>query len=82
MCKTEGNDRLLDSQRALILAMVTIASPYCISVLKQASDKLPCKLDEAARMDGASPLQLFRLACLPLTVPSLAAVGTCALRLA
>jgi len=38
--------------------MVTIASPYCIWVLKQASDKLPWELDEAARIDGATPLQL------------------------
>ena len=62
--------------------MVTIASPYCIWVLKQASDKLPWELDEAARMDGASPLQLFRLVYLPLMVPSLVAVGTYALLLA
>ena len=51
-------------------------------MLKQASDKLPYELDEAARMDGASPLQLFRLVYLPLMVPSLVAVGTYALLLA
>jgi hypothetical protein len=62
--------------------MVTIASPYCIWVLKQASDKLPWELDEAARIDGASPLQLFRLVYLPLMTPSLVAIGTYALLLA
>jgi multiple sugar transport system permease protein len=82
MYKTMGNYGLLNNQWALILAMVTIASPYCIWVLKQASDKLPWELDEAARMDGASPLQLFRLVYLPLMVPSLVAVGTYALLLA
>jgi multiple sugar transport system permease protein len=82
MYKTMGNYGLLNSQWALILAMVTIASPYCIWVLKQASDKLPFELDEAARMDGASPLQLFRLVYLPLMVPSLVAVGTYSLLLA
>jgi multiple sugar transport system permease protein len=82
MYKTMGNYGLLNSQWALILAMVTIASPYCIWVLKQAADKLPVELDEAARMDGASPLQLFRLVFLPLMVPSLVAVGTYALLLA
>ena len=81
MYKTMGNYGLLNSQWSLILAMVTIASPYCIWVLKQASDKLPYELDEAARMDGASPLQLFRLVYLPLMVPSLVAVGTYALLL-
>jgi multiple sugar transport system permease protein len=82
MYKTMGNYGLLNNQWALILAMVTIASPYCIWVLKQASDKLPLELDEAARMDGATPLQLFRLVYLPLMVPSLVAVGTYSLLLA
>lgn len=82
MYKTMSTYGLLNSQWSLILAMVTIASPYCIWVLKQASDKLPWELDEAARMDGATPLQLFRLVYLPLMVPSLVAVGTYALLLA
>ena len=82
MYKTMANYGLLNSQWSLVLAMVTIASPYCIWVLKQASDKLPYELDEAARMDGATALQLFRLVYLPLMVPSLVAVGTYALLLA
>jgi multiple sugar transport system permease protein len=82
MYKTMSTYGLLNSQWALILAMVTIASPYCIWVLKQASDKLPWELDEAARMDGATPLQLFRMVYLPLMVPSLVAVGTYSLLLA
>ena len=82
MYKAMGNYGLLNNQWALILAMVTIASPYCIWVLKQASDKLPFELDEAARMDGATPLQLFRLVYLPLMVPSMVAVGTYSLLLA
>ena len=73
---------LLNHQSSLILAMVTIASPYAIWVLKQSSDKLPYELDEAARMDGASPLQLFSLVYLPLMAPALVAVGTYALLLA
>jgi len=73
---------LLNHQSSLVLAMVTIASPYAIWVLKQGSDKLPYELDEAARMDGASPLQLFRLVYLPLMAPALVAVGTYALLLA
>jgi multiple sugar transport system permease protein len=82
MYKTMANYGLLNNQWSLILAMVTIASPYCIWVLKQASDKLPWELDEAARIDGATPLQLFRLVYLPLMVPSIVAVGTYALLLA
>src|SRR5205823_12511180 len=82
MYKTMGNYGLLNNRWALILAMVTIASPYAIWVLKQASDKLPWELDEAARIDGATPLQLFRLVYLPLMMPSLVAIGTYALLLA
>jgi multiple sugar transport system permease protein len=82
MYRTMGLYGLLNNQWALILAMVTIAAPYSIWVLKQASDKLPYELDEAAVMDGASPLQLFRLVYLPLMMPSLVAVGTYALLLA
>lgn len=82
MYKTMANYGLLNSRWSLVLAMVTIASPYCIWVLKQASDKLPWELDEAARMDGATPVQLFRLVYIPLMVPSLVAVGVYALLLA
>ena len=82
MYRTMGLYGLLNSQWALILAMVTIASPYAIWVLKQASDKLPSSSTRPPMMDGASPLQLFRLVYLPLMMPSLVAVGTYALLLA
>jgi multiple sugar transport system permease protein len=82
MYRTMGVYDLLNTQWALIFAMLTLASPYAIWVLKQASDKLPPELDEAAIVDGASPLQLFRLIYLPLMAPSLIAIGTYALILA
>ena len=82
MYKTMGMYGLLNNDWSLVLAMVTLASPYAIWILRQASDKLPVELDEAAMIDGASPLQLFRLVYLPLMVPSLIAVGTYALLLA
>jgi multiple sugar transport system permease protein len=62
--------------------MVTIATPYAIWVLKQSSDNLPVELDEAAIIDGASPMQLFFRVYLPLMAPSLVAIGTYALLLA
>jgi multiple sugar transport system permease protein len=82
MYRTMGSYGLLNSQWALILAMVTIAAPYSIWVLKQSSDQLPVELDEAAIMDGASPMQLFWLVYIPLMAPALVAVGTYALLLA
>jgi multiple sugar transport system permease protein len=82
MYRTMGLYGLLNSQWALIIAMMTIASPYAIWVLKQASDKLPLELDEAAIVDGATPMQLFRLVYIPLMAPSLVAVGAYAILLA
>ena len=82
MYRTMGNYGLLNNHWSLILAMVTIASPYAIWVLKQASDKLPVELDEAAVMDGATSLQIFRLVYVPLMMPSLVAIGTYAILLA
>jgi multiple sugar transport system permease protein len=82
MYKAMGTYGLLNSRWAMILAMVTLASPYAIWVLKQASDKLPVELDEAAIVDGASAWQLFRMVYLPLMVPSLVAIGIYAVLLA
>jgi len=82
MYRTMGIYGLLNNQWSLILAMVTIATPYAIWVLKQSSDNLPVELDEAAIIDGASPMQLFFRVYLPLMAPALVAVGTYALLLA
>src|ERR1044072_7450242 len=82
MYKAMGSYGLLNSRWSLVLAMVTLAAPYAIWVLKKAAYKLPFELDEAARIDGAAPLQLFRLVYLPLMTPSLVAIGTYALLLA
>jgi multiple sugar transport system permease protein len=82
MYKTMGIYGILNSQWALIFAMVALASPYAIWVLKQASDKLPVELNEAAIIDGATVPQLFRLIYLPLMKPSLVAIGIYALLLA
>lgn len=82
MYRTMGIYGLLNTDASLILAMVAIATPYAIWVLKQASDNLPVELDEAAVIDGASAPQLFRLVYLPLMAPSLVAVGVYALLLA
>lgn len=82
MYKVMGIYGLLNTKSALILAMVALASPYAIWVLKQASDKLPQELDEAAIIDGATVPQLFRMVYLPLMKPSLVAIGIYALLLA
>ena len=61
---------------------MTFATPYAILILRQYAALIPLELDEAARVDGASPVQVVRRVYLPLMAPALAAVGTFALLLA
>ena len=82
MYKTMNNYGILDSRWALILSMVTFATPYAIWVLRNFADTLPAELDEAAKVDGASVPQMFRLIYLPLMTPAMIAIGTYALLLA
>jgi len=67
---------------AIIAANVTFAAPYAILILQQYAKLIPVELDEAARVDGASPVQVYRRIYLPLMTPALAAIGTFALLLA
>ena len=60
---------------------MTFATPYAIFIFQQYSASIPFELDEAARIDGASPLQIFFRIDLPLMAPALVAIGTYALLL-
>lgn len=73
---------LSNSLWAIIAANVTFATPYAILILRQYATLIPIELDEAARVDGASPGQVYGRVYLPLMTPALAAVGTFALLLA
>ena len=73
---------LSNSLWAIIAANVTFAAPYAILILQQYATLIPIELDEAARVDGASPAHVYRRIYLPLMAPALAAVGTYALLLA
>jgi multiple sugar transport system permease protein len=73
---------LSNSLWAIVAANVTFATPYAILILRQYATLIPIELDEAARVDGASPAEVYRRVYLPLMTPALAAVGTFALLLA
>jgi multiple sugar transport system permease protein len=73
---------LADTLWAIIAADVTFATPYAILILQQYAKLIPLELDEAAQVDGASPVQVYLRIYLPLMTPALAAVGTFALLLA
>jgi len=70
---------LSDSLWAVVAADVTFAVPFAILILQQHAKLIPLELDEAARVDGASPVQVYLRIYLPLMAPALAAVGTYAL---
>jgi multiple sugar transport system permease protein len=72
---------LSDSLWAVIAAEVAFATPYAILILHQYGKLIPTELDEAAKIDGASPFQVYRLVYVPLMAPALVAVGVYALLL-
>ena len=67
---------------SVIAAEVTFATPYAIFIFQQYGRSIPIELDEAARIDGATPLQVYFRIYLPMMAPALVAVGTYALLLA
>ncbi|HUZ63427.1 MAG TPA: carbohydrate ABC transporter permease [Acetobacteraceae bacterium] len=73
---------LTDTPWSVIAVEITFATPYAIFIFRQYSDSIPMELDEAARIDGASPWDVFRRIYLPLMAPALVAIGTYALLLA
>jgi len=67
---------------SVISALVTFATPYAIFIFLEYGRSIPLELDESARIDGASPFQIYYKIYLPLMWPALVAVGTYALLLA
>jgi arabinogalactan oligomer / maltooligosaccharide transport system permease protein len=63
---------LLNSLAGLVLVYSTTAIPFCVWTLKGYFDALPRELEEAARIDGASPWTIFRRIMLPLARPGIA----------
>ncbi len=73
---------LTDNLWSVIAAEVAFATPYAILIFHQYGKLIPLELDDAARVDGASPVQVYLRIYLPLMAPALAAVATFALLLA
>jgi len=64
---------LLNTYAALVLP--GMANGFAIFLLKGFFDSLPRELYEAAEMDGASEIQIFRMVAMPLVKPILAFIG-------
>ena len=73
---------LSDNPWAVIVAQVTFAVPFAILMLQLYANLIPAELDDAARVDGASALQVYLRIYLPLMTPGLAVVALYALLLA
>ena len=67
---------LLNSRAGLVLIYVTFATPFATYLLKGFLDGLPKELDEAATVDGCTPMQMVRYILVPLLRPGLTAAGT------
>lgn len=66
---------LLNSSIGLIIAYSVTALPLCIWMLKGFFDAVPKELEEAAKLDGCSTLQIFVRIILPLSLPAVAVTG-------
>jgi trehalose/maltose transport system permease protein len=60
---------------ALILAYLTFTLPFTIWVLTNFFRSMPLELEEAAFVDGATPMQTFRMVLLPLAAPGMVTTG-------
>jgi len=76
------NYGLANNPWSVIAALVAFATPYAIFVFQEYGRSIPIEVDESARIDGASPPQIYLRIYLPLMAPALVAVGTYALLLA
>jgi trehalose/maltose transport system permease protein len=66
---------LFNTRQGLIMTYLIFTLPFTIWVMTQYFRSLPRELEEAAYVDGASPLEVFWKILLPLTVPGLVSTG-------
>ena len=52
-----------------------LTNPFGIFLMRQFLKTIPGDLEDAARVDGANPFQIYYLVVLPLVKPALAALG-------
>jgi trehalose/maltose transport system permease protein len=70
-----SNFHLYDKLGALILTYLIFTLPFTVWVLTSFMRALPGDLEEAAYVDGATPLQVFWKVLLPLIAPGLVTTG-------
>lgn len=70
------------TKMGIILVYVAMNLPFVIWILQSFIIQVPIQLEEAARMDGAGPFQVFFLVVLPIIKPGLAAASIFTFRIA
>ena len=63
---------LLNTYVGLVIAYSVTALPLCVWLMKGFFDTIPRELEEAARVDGCSQLQIFTRIIFPLSLPAVA----------
>ncbi|MGX9415737.1 carbohydrate ABC transporter permease [Vibrio sp. WJH972] len=66
----------------IILVYVAMNLPFVIWILQSFIVQVPIQLEEAAKVDGARPMQIFFLVVLPIIKPGLAAAAIFTFRIA
>lgn len=77
-----GESCLVGTHGGIILIYVAMNLPFVIWILQSFIVQVPRSLEEAARVDGAGPFQVFFLVVLPLIKPGLAAAAIFTFRIA
>ncbi len=77
-----GDECLDGTYTGIILVYVAMNLPFVIWILQSFIVQVPIQLEEAARMDGANPFQVFYLVLLPVIKPGLAAASIFTFRIA
>ncbi len=73
---------LSNTLSGVILVYIALNLPFVVWILQSFIEQVPNQLEEAARMDGANPLQTFFLVVLPVIRPGLAAAAIFTFRIA
>lgn len=66
---------LLDTKLAIIMVHSILTLPFTVLILTIFFRRIPIEIEEAALVDGASKLQVFRKVTLPLSTASIVATG-------
>ena len=66
---------LLDTKVAIIVVHSLLTLPFSVLILSLFFQRIPVEIEESAKVDGASPLAIFRRITIPLSASSIVATG-------